>query len=65
MIEKVKRKNKCNKCMQISEYLILIKKQKNTSKIYLCGECLKDMYFEISRYITPKSPRNILNKFNQ
>lgn len=63
MIEKATRRNKCNVCSHSSDYVILIKKQKITSKIYLCSECLKDMYFETSKYITPKSPRNILNKF--
>ena len=64
MIQKSIRRNKCNVCLQSSEYVILVKKQKITSKIYLCGECLKDMYFDLSKFVVPRSPRNILNKFN-
>ena len=64
MIQKSIRRNKCNKCLQLSEYVISIKKQKITTKIYLCGECLKEMYFQLAKYIVPRSPRNILNKFN-
>ena len=64
MIQKSIRKNKCNVCLQLSEYVVSVKKQKTTARIYLCGECLKEMYFDISKHIVPRSPRNILNKFN-
>ena len=64
MIEKPKRKIRCNKCtLENAEYTISINKSKRKTNIYLCKECLSDLYFETSKYIAPKSPRNILNKF--
>ena len=64
MLSKSIKRLKCNNCGSISEVVISVKKQKNTTKINLCKECLTELYFDISKVITPKSPRNILNKFN-
>lgn len=65
MIQKATRKCRCNICLQQSDYVISVKKQKITSRIYLCCGCLQEMYFDISKFIAPKSPRNILNKFDR
>lgn len=63
MIQKEERKNKCNFCGARSEYYIVLKKLKNTTRIHSCKECLSQINYEISCSIAPKSPRNILNKF--
>ena len=65
MITKTKIKTKCNVCHKESEFNISVKKQKKFTKINLCKECLTDLYFEISKIITPKSPQNILNNFKR
>lgn len=65
MITKSKRKIKCNKCGYDETYTISVKKIKATTKISLCKECLTELYFEVAKIITPKSPRNILNKFEK
>ena len=65
MIKKAKRKIKCNICGYDETYTIEVKKLKSTTKINLCKECLTDLYFEVAKIITPKSPRNILNKFKK
>ena len=64
MLRKTTRRHKCNNCGSYAEEVVAVKKQKNTTKIILCKECLTELYFEIAKVITPKSPRNILNKFN-
>ena len=63
MINKITRKIKCNDCESSAEYSIVIKKKKRNQKLNLCKDCLVLLYFEISKTITPKSPKNILNKF--
>ena len=65
MITKAKRKIKCNQCGNDEAYTISVKKIKSTTKINLCKECLTDLYFEVAKIITPKSPRNILNNFKR
>lgn len=64
MLRKLTKQQKCNNCGSVAEVVIAVKKQKYITKIILCKECLTELYFEISKIITPKSPRNILNKFN-
>ena len=65
MIGKPSRRHKCNKCGLVAELVVSINKEKRTSKIYLCKDCVVDLYFEISKFITPKSPVNILNNFKR
>ena len=65
MIEKPKRKNKCNECGMVADYCISVKKTKRTSRVYLCKDCVTNIYFEISKLITPKSPTNVLNNFKR
>ena len=65
MIKKAKRKTKCNICGIDETYVIEVKKQKAFTKINLCKECLTELYFEVSKIITPRSPRNILNNFKR
>lgn len=65
MIRKTRRRIRCNICGDDETYTIEVKKQKQFTKINLCKECLTDLYFEISKIITPKSPRNILNNFKK
>ena len=65
MIEKPTRKHRCDKCNMVAEYCIVVEKIKRASKVYLCKDCITDMYFEISKLITPKSPINILNNFKR
>jgi len=65
MVKKTKRRIKCNVCKEDETYTIEVKKQKAYTKINLCKECLTELYFEISKIITPKSPRNILNNFKR
>ena len=33
--------------------------------LYLCEECMKDLYKQIGQRMTPKSPSNMLNKKNK
>lgn len=65
MIEKTTRRHKCNKCDMVADCCIVVKKIKRTNRVYLCKDCVTDMYFEISKLITPKSPTNILNNFKR
>ena len=65
MIKKTRKNIVCNNtdCTSMADFEIDVKKRKNTIKVFLCVECFKNMYFEMGRYVAPKSPQNILNKF--
>lgn len=66
MIKKIRKNIVCNSGVcggNIADYEIDIKKRKSTVKVFLCNECFKNLYFEMGRFVAPKSPQNILNKF--
>lgn len=67
MIRKIRKKISCNGelCEGVADYEIFVKKRKNYSKIYLCKDCFKKMYFEMGGFVPPKNPQNILNKFKK
>ena len=65
MIKRQIRKARCNRCGNDETYSIEVVKRKNTTRIILCKDCMVELYFELAKIITPKSPRNFLNKFNK
>ena len=57
-------RNKCDVggCPNIAEYAILESEQNKRSQICFCSNCLKNLYRELGKLFTPKSPRNKFNK---
>ncbi len=51
------RKYKCDAfgCKNLSDYVIVNKKLVFNGSIYLCNDCLNQLYKEISKFITPKN----------
>lgn len=63
-LEKVENKVKCDAsgCPNISEFRVVNKKFVFSGSVYLCKDCLEELYSMISRFITPKSPKPIFKK---
>lgn len=68
MIKKTRKNIVCNsgECNKnLSDYEIDVVKKKAVIKLFLCEECFKNLYFEMGKFVAPKSPQNILNKFKK
>ncbi|MDR2634659.1 MAG: hypothetical protein LBC13_01615 [Clostridiales bacterium] len=61
-IEKIKCKTRCDVavCKNHAEYA-LTKGCIPGGGVHICGECLKELYSEAGKLLTPKSPANFLN----
>ncbi len=63
-IEQVPYKAKCDMpgCKNVSSYVIRNKRFLASQNMYLCKDCMHELYSQIAKLIVPKSPKNILNK---
>jgi hypothetical protein len=63
-VKELTRKIKCD--MPNCRNMAFIKIEKNGffrgMGIFLCKECMEELYAELGKKITPKSPSNMLNK---
>ncbi|MDD4211228.1 MAG: hypothetical protein PHC46_02395 [Clostridia bacterium] len=69
-LEKLKQKTKCDipGCTQDAEYALKLRKFWNIGNTNFCKACLCKINTEISKVLTPKSPKNVLKqpkKFNE
>ena len=64
IVEKVNYKIKCdaNGCKNAADFAIVNKKFIFSGNIYLCKNCIANLYGEISKFITPKSLKPIYKK---
>jgi len=49
-------------CKNMSAYKIIKSGFLKNAGLFLCKDCLKDVYATIGEHIVPKSPSNMLNK---
>lgn len=49
-------------CRRRAEYAVAADKALAGNYIYVCNECMRDMYCEIGKIIVPKSPRSPFGK---
>jgi len=61
-LEKIKIKTKCDipGCLNYADYTLKLRKFWNVGNTNFCKSCLTKMHGEISKVLTPKSPKNIL-----
>lgn len=64
VVEKAKTLVKCDAsgCKSICEYVIVNKKFVFDGNVYLCKECLNELYGEIGKYFIPKNIKPIYKK---
>lgn len=64
LVEKNKAKVKCDAsgCNNISNYTIVNKKFVFDGNVYLCENCLNELYGEIGRYMIPKNVKPMYKK---
>lgn len=63
-ISKINRKLRCEmpNCKNVSEYKLEKEGFFRNAGMYLCDDCVKEIYKCLSGVIVPKSPDNMLNK---
>ena len=63
-VEKTKTKVKCDAsgCLKMSDYQIVNKKFVFDGSVYLCEQCMNELYGEIGKYFIPKSLKPIYKK---
>ena len=63
MLSKNNKKVKCDisGCGNIADFVIEYKKGHRSSGLYVCNDCMRDIYQSIGKQIVPKSPVNIMN----
>lgn len=49
-------------CKEIAKYKITKTGFIKNAGLFLCKDCVKDLYATLGSYIVPKSPSNMLNK---
>lgn len=54
-------KGKCVGCKADAKYEIVLKKSL-LGGVYLCENCMREIYSEIGKILVPKSPENIIKK---
>lgn len=61
VVEKTLGRLKCDAsgCNNMAQYTILNKKFIFDGNVYLCEDCMKELYGEIGKYIVPKSIKPI------
>ncbi len=64
LVEKTKTKVKCDAsgCEKLSEYTIVNKKFVFDGSVYLCSQCMNELYGEIGKFFIPKNVRPIYKK---
>ena len=64
VVEKAKQKVKCDAsgCDKVCNYVIVNKKFIFDSSVYLCSECLNELYGEIGKYFIPKNLKPIYKR---
>lgn len=63
-IERTKHKVRCDMpcCKRDAGYALVPQGAMPRNYIYLCEECLSDMYCEIGKIVVPKSPQNVFER---
>lgn len=64
IVEKTKQKIKCDAsgCNNVADYCIINKKFIFDGNVYLCDDCLRELYTEIGKFIVPKNLKPIYKK---
>lgn len=64
IVEKTKVRVKCDAsgCDERAEYTIVNRKFVFDGSVYLCGECMNNLYGEIGKFFVPKNLRPIYKK---
>ena len=64
LVEKTKTKVKCDAsgCENKSEYCIVNKRFVFDGSVYLCENCMNELYGEIGKYMVPKNLKPIYKK---
>ena len=64
IVEKAKVKIKCDAsaCSNLCNYVIVNKKFVFDGSIYLCENCMNELYGEIGKYFIPKNVKPIFKK---
>ena len=63
-LEEVSIKIRCDmpNCKDMAKYKLIKDGFIKNAGLFVCKDCLTDMYKTLGSYITPKSPNNMLNK---
>ena len=63
-VEKLKRKIKCDVsgCKNQADYTIINRKLVFDGNVYLCANCLNNLYGEIGKFVKPKNIKPIYKK---
>ena len=64
LVEKAKTKIKCDAsgCNNIAEFAIVNKRFVFDGSVYLCSNCLNELYSEIGKYMVPKNLKPLYKK---
>ena len=64
IVEKAKTKVKCDasSCSNLCSYVIVNKKFVFDGSVYLCENCMNELYGEIGKYFVPKNIKPIFKK---
>lgn len=56
-------KNKCDigGCANTAQYAVSNGEDNRRHELHFCPQCLKNLYLEMAKLYTPKSPKNKLN----
>ncbi len=63
-VKKLGVKTKCEMptCKNNASYQFVAQGGDSRNSLNLCEDCVKELYKQIGKLITPKSPKNVLNK---
>lgn len=63
-ISKIKSRVRCDigLCKKDAVYVIGGQSVMSNRKVYICEDCMKEIYEQFSSIITPKSPENLIKK---
>lgn len=63
-VQKLNVKTKCEMplCKNDATYQFSVQGGDKRNSLNLCEDCVRELYGQIGKLITPKSPRNMLNK---
>lgn len=63
-VRKLEVKTKCEMpmCKNLASFQFVADGGDSRNSLNLCEDCVREIYGQIGKLITPKSPKNILNK---
>lgn len=67
LVERAKAKVKCDAsgCNNLCEYVIVNKRFVFDGNVYLCSDCMNELYTEIGKFMLPKNVRPIYERRNK